>query len=54
MGTAESQVGLTGKPLPSESVTNVSYIDDNEASLLREHGWPLKVQVLWGLGASQQ
>lgn len=46
VGTAEPQVGLTGKALPPDTVTNLSYINDKEASLLREHGWPLKVQVL--------
>lgn len=51
VGTAEPQVGLTGKALPPDTVTNVSYIDDKEASLLRVHYWPLKEQVLWGLGA---
>lgn len=34
VGTAEPQVGGSGKPLPPETVTNVSYIGDKEASLL--------------------
>lgn len=35
--TAEPQVGLTGKPLPPDTVTNVSYINDKEASFLGDH-----------------
>lgn len=42
MGTTEPQVGLTGKPLPLDTVTNVSYINDKEASFLRDPYLPLK------------
>ena len=39
VGTAEPQVGPTGKPLPPDTVTNVSYIDEKEA-FSSQGAWP--------------